>query len=133
MTLIEEHEKKFQKLFEEKGENITAFIKLVAIEFALQKFEHRKQKEFIEEFVVKLKTYLPNLMDWISVKDRMPTGNWSKTLTKYSEEVLAANSCAVVFAHYNRELCQWQTGEPANNEWIDKINLWAPSPKNPHD
>lgn len=51
MTLIEKHEQKFQKLFEEKGRDITAFIKNVAERFALQEFEHRKQKEFIGEFV----------------------------------------------------------------------------------
>lgn len=72
-------------------------------------------------------------MDWISVKDEMPTGNWSKISSKYSEEVLVANSCAVVIAHYNRQRGWWQTDNPCDKEWIDKITHWMPLPRNPHD
>ncbi len=71
--------------------------------------------------------------DWIEVKDSMPTGNFSKNTTKYSEEVVVANSCAVEMGHYNRELHQWQTGEPREDKWIDKITHWMPKPKNPHE
>lgn len=73
------------------------------------------------------------ITDWISVKDKMPTGSWSRTLSKYSEEVLVANSCAVTIAHYNRKRGWWQTDNPRDETWIDKITHWMPLPKNPHD
>ncbi len=51
MTLTEKHGKKFQELYDEIGEDISVYIKRVAELFALQKWEHRKQKEFIKEFL----------------------------------------------------------------------------------
>lgn len=70
--------------------------------------------------------------DWISVKDRMPTGQWGKLQPHLSEEVLVANPLAVVIAHYNREKGWWQTDEPCDEQWIERITHWMPLPKNPN-
>ena len=72
-------------------------------------------------------------MEWISVKDRLPTGKWSPNHPHLSEEVLIANSCAVAIGFYNRNDGVWCVDYPAKGEWIDKITHWMPLPINPHD
>ena len=72
-------------------------------------------------------------MEWISVKDRLPTGKWSPNHPHLSEEVLIANSCAVDIGFYNRNDGVWYVDYPAKGEWIDKITHWMPLPINPHD
>ena len=42
-------------------------------------------------------------MKWISVKDRLPEGEWAVTCSHLSESVLIANSCSVNIGFYNRE------------------------------
>ena len=71
-------------------------------------------------------------MKWISVKDRLPKGNWGFNNYSLSEDVLVANSCAIEIACYDRDRQTWLVGEPANGKWIDKITHWMPLPKNPH-
>ena len=71
-------------------------------------------------------------MEWISAKDRLPTGTWHKNFPYLSEEVLVVNSVATIVAFYNRNQGQWFTGEPMGDEWIDKITHWMPLPKSPH-
>lgn len=73
-------------------------------------------------------------MDWISVKDRLPTGQWNDiAATDFSEEVLIANSCGVYIGFYNKKDGIWYVDEPAKEEWIDKITHWMPLPINPHN
>ena len=72
-------------------------------------------------------------MKWISVKDRLPEGEWATTCSYLSESVLIANSCSVSIGFYNRENSIWYTDGPAEEEWIDKITHWMPLPKNPHE
>jgi hypothetical protein len=71
-------------------------------------------------------------MEWISVKDRLPTGRWARCHSYLSEEVLIANSCSINIGYYNREKCIWYVNEPSKAEWVDKITHWMPLPKNPH-
>lgn len=72
-------------------------------------------------------------MKWISVKDKLPKGNWSKFINHLSEEVIIANSCAVTIGWHNRNDGLWYVGEgPLECQWIDKITHWMPLPKNPH-
>lgn len=71
-------------------------------------------------------------MEWISVKDRLPTGMWSKQHQYLSEEVLIANSCSISVGFYNRTDETWYIDEPAKWHWVDKITHWMPLPKNPH-
>ncbi len=72
-------------------------------------------------------------MKWISVKDRLPEGEWAVTCSHLSEEVLVANSCSVSIAFFNREDGIWYIGEAATGEeWVDKITHWMPLPRNPH-
>ena len=79
-------------------------------------------------------------MKWISVKDRLPTGEWSKFYSYLSEEVLIANSCSINIGFYNNYDGIWyiadiipEPDEPIKKEWIDKITHWMPLPKNPHE
>ena len=72
-------------------------------------------------------------MGWISVKDKLPQGQWAVTLPQCSEEVLIANSCAVDIGFYNRDNGRWYAGCPAEDDGIDKITHWMPLPQNPHD
>ena len=72
-------------------------------------------------------------MKWISVKDRLPKGEWAITCSHLSEDVLIANSCSINIGFYDRERGIWYIGEPAEEEWIDKITHWMPLPKNPHE
>jgi len=72
-------------------------------------------------------------MKWISVKNKLPTGNWNEYCPDLSEEVLIANSCSVNIGYYNRNNGIWYIGVPAKKEWIDKITHWMPLPKNPHE
>ena len=71
--------------------------------------------------------------DWISVKDKLPKGMWTKFYPYLSEEVLVANSCAIAIAYYDRTDGIWYTGVPLNKEWIDKITYWKPLPENPNE
>jgi len=71
-------------------------------------------------------------MKWISVKDRLPEGVWSKQHPTLSEEVLIVNSCAILVGYYDRHNEIWYTGGDVGNEWVDKITHWMPLPKNPH-
>ena len=72
-------------------------------------------------------------MDWVSVGDRLPSGQWNINHTWLSEEVLIANSCAIDIGFYNRRNGIWYVDVPAKMEWIDKITHWMPLPANPHD
>lgn len=73
-------------------------------------------------------------MKWISVKDRLPTGQWESDVnTDFSEEVLIVNSCAILIGVYNKSDGIWYTNEPADCEWVDKVTHWMPLPKNPHE
>ena len=72
-------------------------------------------------------------MEWISIKDRLPTGKWMNKYEYLSEEVLIANSCSINIGFYNRNTGIWCVDEPAKGEWIDKITHWMPLPKNPHE
>lgn len=71
---------------------------------------------------------------WISVKDRLPTDKWHKTLCDYSKEKIVANSCAVSTAFYSHLDGAWYCGCPADSEkeWIDKVTHWMDLPSNPH-
>lgn len=71
-------------------------------------------------------------VEWISVKDKMPVGQWAKNFPHLSENVLVANSCAIEIAFYDRDDGVWYVGEPRDEEWIDKITHWMPLPKNPN-
>ena len=71
-------------------------------------------------------------MKWISVKDRLPNGQWNENHKHLSEEVLIANSCSISLGFYNREYGKWYVNEPIDWEWIDKVTYWMPLPKNPH-
>ena len=51
--------------------------------------------------------------EWISVKDRLPTGEWSITCSYLSESVLIANNCSISIGFYNKENGIWYTDEPA--------------------
>lgn len=68
-------------------------------------------------------------MIWISVKDRLPEGEWAVTCLHLSETVLVANSCSINIGFYDRERGIWYVGE---REWVDKITHWMPLPKNPY-
>ena len=73
-------------------------------------------------------------MKWISVKDRLPEGNWGYGYHTYlSEEVLIANSCSVNIGFYDRRDGVWYVDEPAKKNWIDKITHWMSLPDNPHN
>jgi len=72
-------------------------------------------------------------MNWISVKDRLPTGAWSKSFPYLSEEVLIVNSCSINIGYYDRRDGLWYINEPMFGAWIDKITHWMPLPKNPHE
>ena len=71
-------------------------------------------------------------MKWISVKDKMPLGQWNINHPWLSEEVLIANSCSINIGFYNRYDMRWYVDAPADNERIDKITHWMPLPVNPH-
>jgi hypothetical protein len=45
---------------------------------------------------------------------------------------LIVNSCSISIGYYNRHDRTWYVGEPAKEEWIDKITHWMPLPVNPH-
>jgi hypothetical protein len=69
---------------------------------------------------------------WISVGSELPSGKWGKSYPWLSEEVLIVNSCSIEIGYYNRQDGAWYVGEPAKEEWIDKITHWMPLPVNPH-
>lgn len=71
-------------------------------------------------------------MKWISVKDRLPEGNWGRKFPTCSEEVLVANSCSVSIGFYSKEGKGWFIGLPSESVRIDKITHWMSLPKNPH-
>jgi len=71
-------------------------------------------------------------MGWISVNDKLPSGQWNVNHPWISEEVLIANSCSINIGFYNRGNSTWYVGEPRKLEWIDKITHWMPLPINPH-
>ena len=73
------------------------------------------------------------MTDWISVGDKLPSGQWNVNHAWLSEEVLIANSCSISIGFYNRGNGIWYVGVPAENEWIDKITHWMPLPTNPHE
>ena len=70
---------------------------------------------------------------WISVKERLPEGQWGINFPNLSGEVLIANSCAVLIGYYDRNDGTWYTDRPAKCEWVDKITHWMPLPLNPHN
>ena len=61
---------------------------------------------------------------WINIKDELP---------KNDDYVLAADSCAIEIAYYNRYDDIWYADEFVNSEWIDKITHWQPLPKPPKE
>lgn len=70
---------------------------------------------------------------WVSVKDRLPSGQWNTNHPWLSEEVLIANSCSINVGFYNRSNGVWYVDEPAKLEWVDKITHWVSLPVNPHN
>ncbi len=73
-------------------------------------------------------------MEWISVSDRLPTGQWSKSYSHWSEEVLIANTAGISIGYYNRDDDYWYVAEGTfgeHKERIDKIRYWMPLPANP--
>ena len=72
-------------------------------------------------------------VEWISVNDALPSGQWNVNHPYLSEEVLIANSCSINIGFYNRHDMMWYVDEPIKKEWIDKITHWMPLPANPHD
>jgi len=70
---------------------------------------------------------------WISVRDRMPMGQWNVNHPHLSEDVLIANSCSINIGFYNREDDYWYVDAPIDANRIDKITHWMPLPINPHD
>jgi len=69
---------------------------------------------------------------WISVKDKLPLGQWNVNHHWLSEEVLIANSCSVNIGFYDRRRESWFVNEPIKEECIDKITHWMLLPENPH-
>lgn len=73
-------------------------------------------------------------MNWISVSDRLPTGQWSKPCAYWSEEVLIANTAGISIGYYDRNNEAWFVAEGTfgeHKERIDKIFYWMPLPANP--
>lgn len=69
--------------------------------------------------------------DWISVKDKLPKGIWTKFYPYLSEEVLVANSRAIAIAYYDRTDGIWYTGVPQQKEeLVDGVTCWKPLPEN---
>jgi len=76
------------------------------------------------------------LIEWISVRDGLPSGQWNVNHGYWSEEVLIANSCSISIGYYDRNNQAWYVAEGTfgvHKERIDKITHWMPLPINPHE
>ncbi len=75
-------------------------------------------------------------LEWVSVGDSLPTGQWNVNHPYLSEEVLIANSCSINIGYYDRNESRWYVDKGAfgkHKERIDKITHWMSLPINPHD
>jgi len=72
-------------------------------------------------------------MEWINVDDSLPNGDWNCNHTHLTEEVLVANSAGIDIGYFNKHNGLWYVGEPAKENWIDKVTHWMPLPINPHE
>lgn len=72
-------------------------------------------------------------MKWISVKKRLPQGFWTTRHQWLSEDVLFCNDVGMFIGRYNRENGYWETGEPADENWVDDVRYWMSLPKMPKE
>jgi len=106
----------------DKGEEVKGWLRLIN-EFPLEYIAQEIDKIYPEVYK----------NEWISVKDKLPAGQWNVNHPWLSREVLIANSCSIEVGYYNRRDETWYIGTPKAAEWIDDITHWMPLPANPHE
>ena len=67
----------------------------------------------------------------ISVKEKLPQGNWSTLHLHLSEEVLIYDGLDFHIGYYNRDTESWFVNEPYLEEQVDDVSHWQPLPEKP--